>query len=72
MNKIPDEVWAEMRDMADRREDEYADNWRACVRGDAEGEQKFAEIEAHGCCGSYDGEIIVGGVLYHVGWNYGH
>lgn len=70
--EIPDNILSEIREIIERGDYEYADNYRAARLGNEVEMVEFDRIKDHGCCGSHDEEITVDGVKWIVGFNYGH
>ena len=56
-----------------KNHDENCDNFRYTFKDDAEGMKKYVEISKGGCCGYYDGEVLLNnGRVFWFGLNYGH
>ena len=53
-------------------EEEFSDNERIAIVGDAAQELVYDKILAKGCCGFADVIEIIDGVEYKIGFNYGH
>lgn len=51
-----------------------ADNFRIAKADDSWDRDRvaFDEVVEAGCCGSYNAEVVVDGVEYLIGCNYGH
>ena len=58
----------EMRGLAD----EYPDNFRVARSEDSWEKASYEYARRDGCCGSYDEEVLIGGVKFMIGCNYGH
>lgn len=69
---IPDEVWKAIDYEVQAADLEYADNYRAYRVQDGWGKADFEEREAGGCCGSATFQLMVHGVRWIGGCNYGH
>ena len=53
-------------------DDPCVDNFRF-ARADSPDEMKlYASKKKKGCCGSHDEKVVIAGVVYWVGCNYGH
>ena len=50
----------------------YLDNRRVADTRKKEQIDFYQILKDDGCCGSYDSSILLDGVLYWVGFNYGH
>lgn len=72
MKEIPAEILDAIRDVVERGDYEYADNYRYYRISDGEGIQEFEYAEQQGCCGSHSEQVTVNGVEYMIGFNYGH
>lgn len=74
--RYPDmgQIVGEVLDKAEAEGDcfEYADNFRVYPQRDEYGELLFRAIEYTGCCGSTEGSVVVDGIRYIYGFNYGH
>lgn len=70
--EIPPEILDKIREIVDRGDYEYADNYRYYRIHDLQGLSAFEDAEAQGCCGSHCEEVTVDGVEYMIGFNYGH
>jgi hypothetical protein len=55
-----------------RNDLDYADNFRAAIKGDFESEEAYNAIAAKGCCGNFNSTTKIDGVVYLIGCNYGH
>ena len=53
-------------------DDEYPDNLRVARSEDSWEKAAYEYARRSGCCGSFDEEILVGGVKFMIGCNYGH
>lgn len=51
---------------------ECADNWRIAKRDDSWQRVTYDEAISFGCCGTFDTVVVVDGVEWLVGCNYGH
>ena len=51
---------------------EYADNYRAAIKGNHESEQDYNAVIKRGCCGRFDTTTVINGITYMIGCNYGH
>jgi len=51
---------------------EYADNRRYAALDTRKDMRRYQNIKDHGCCGSFDTEVTIGGRKFMVGCNYGH
>lgn len=51
---------------------DYIDNYRVAISGNQEQETRYKEIKSNGCCGFYDNKIMIEGIEFLIGWNYGH
>lgn len=56
----------------DREDLEYADNYRIAKRDDSWQRAAYDEAASFGCCGSFNTIVVVDGVEWMVGCNYGH
>lgn len=56
----------------DREDLECADNYRIAKRDDSWQRVAYDEAISFGCCGSFDTVVVVDGVEWMVGCNYGH
>jgi len=70
--QVPDKVWSRIRSIAEERELEFADNFRAFQTYSRWGFKHAHEIEKRGCCGTFNTTILVDGIYWNVGCNYGH
>ena len=72
-NKVPPEIRRALEDRIDVCRLECADNYRFTPMDDPEGLEEFEEIKAHGCCGSYEREVLDNiGRKWLIGCDYGH
>lgn len=72
-NNVPAVVFDFLHGEIQRRNLEYADNFRFAPSDDPEGLREFEEMREHGCCGSWEGSVAdASGRTWHVGCNYGH
>lgn len=39
---------------------------------DGECKQEYYQQQIKGCCGYFDKEIVIDGIVYLIGFNYGH
>lgn len=69
---IPSEVRARIQEIVESGDYDCADNFRAARYDNAEEMLDFADAESRGCCGCFTGEIMVDGVAWQIGFNYGH
>lgn len=51
---------------------DYADNFRAAIRGNHESEDAYYALAKRGCCGRFDTTTVINGITYMIGCNYGH
>lgn len=51
---------------------EYADNFRIAEVGNVEEEEAYDRAAERGCCGFFDTQKSFWGVLFRLGFNYGH
>jgi hypothetical protein len=53
--------------------EDYIDNLRWAAVDDEKDMKAYNEAYEHGCCGSFDGQVVApDGKTYKVGCNYGH
>lgn len=73
-NGLPDTTVTSIESWFDSRpeSDDCTDGHRVARVGDSEAEKTYEEVRANGCCGFVDETLVVDGVLYLVGFNYGH
>lgn len=48
------------------------DNWRVARKDNPEEVRAYETARDDGCCGFYDTEVLVDGVIFMIGCNYGH
>ena len=58
--------------MMDGVDEPCVDNFRFAHQDDFIEMEKYLFDKAGGCCGSFDSDVFVGGVLCTIGCNYGH
>jgi len=58
--------------LVDKEDLEYDDNYRVALKGDDYDEMLYKSLQDSGCCGFLDVEIVISGVTWKVGCNYGH
>lgn len=65
-------VVAILEENIDRLGLEYADNLRVARVEDSWEKASYEHARRSGCCGSYEDDIVFGGVKFWIGCNYGH
>ncbi len=53
-------------------DDPCIDNRRVAEVGNVIEEHEYTEATVEGCCGFFDGVVLIGTRLYRIGCNYGH
>ena len=72
IDKVPQEVWDDLRYEIGRADLEYDDNWRAYRYKDKFLFKEFKQAENKGCCGFFNTSTIINGEKWIIGCNYGH
>lgn len=67
---VPHEVLRVAYELSDTVD--YADSFRFAKESDPTQVAEFRAAEERGCCGSWNGELLVDGVLWLYGFQYGH
>jgi hypothetical protein len=72
--KIPEfeDLTAANEWMEDTVNDPCIDNFRATPTSDDDGMIKYDMIRNSGCCGFFDDFVLIGGIEWFIGCNYGH
>ena len=52
--------------------EECIDNYRFAFEDDLDAVSKYMTAAQDGCCGGYDGKVLVDGRVALIGCNYGH
>lgn len=52
--------------------EDCVDNHRFAFQDDPEARDRYEDQSRHGCCGSYEAEVLVAGRPAWIGCNYGH
>lgn len=61
-----------LREHIEMQDLDYADNLRVARSEDSWEKAAYEYARRHGCCGCYDEEVLIGGVKFMIGCNYGH
>ena len=69
---VPPAVWRKLTYLIEKFGLDYADNFRAMRVRDGLHSKDFTAAEYEGCCGCFERKVLVNGVEWIVGCNYGH
>lgn len=61
-----------LREHIEMQDLDYADNFRVARSEDSWEKAAFEYVRSHGCCGSYEEEVVIRGVKFIIGCNFGH
>jgi len=66
------QIRAALKTLEEEADDLCMDNYRIARHDSPSARRRYAKQRKSGCCGSMDSTIVVEGVKYLIGFNYGH